>query len=244
MPDMQFLHNSGASKLGNIPVMLAGGTRERSVESCKAARCKLLHEKDGGPARHEHEYSLDEALRQVDQAADRGWRATVLLPRAFDARTVKTPAGRTVQVCPAVLHEDVTCNDCGMCCGTQKAGPHYGFPDHGSRKNGSPLCYSQYGTPGLSHGNVLEAVERGADRTLETALRDRRAGAKAFRAFVVGNGFPWFKKKDLLPVFERVKKEGLTVLCYDHWAWRAGAAGAWLKEWAMASCDGIVRRKR
>lgn len=55
-----------------------------------------------------------------------------VLPKDTDAKAVKTPAGRTVMVCPATYRDGVTCASCGIC---QKADRSFivGFPAHGGR---------------------------------------------------------------------------------------------------------------
>jgi hypothetical protein len=47
------------------------------------------------------------------------------------ARSVKTPEGRTVSVCPAQLHEDVTCESCGLCQVSSRKRSIVGFIAHG-----------------------------------------------------------------------------------------------------------------
>lgn len=55
-----------------------------------------------------------------------------VLPADTPGKTVKTPAGRTVVVCPATYREDVTCASCGLC--QRKRETIVGFPAHGAAK--------------------------------------------------------------------------------------------------------------
>lgn len=74
-----------------------------------------------------------ETLAEADRAVSEGWRATVIV--AADApRTLSTPAGRKVVVCPAQAAEDrgVTCNTCRMC-DASRPGPVIAFRAHGNQ---------------------------------------------------------------------------------------------------------------
>lgn len=76
-------------------------------------------------------------LAEADRLSDLGIAPVVaVLPEEVDgasARSLRTPAGRTVTVCPATWRDDVTCARCGIC---QRAdrGTVVGFPAHGARK--------------------------------------------------------------------------------------------------------------
>lgn len=58
------------------------------------------------------------------------------------ARSVKTPEGRTVSVCPAQLHEDITCESCGgICQSRSKNRSIIGFISHGcGAKKVNAIC--------------------------------------------------------------------------------------------------------
>lgn len=77
-------------------------------------------------------------LSAADELASLGIGPVVtLLPESFSKpgapTSTKTPAGRTVAVCPAVRRDDVQCANCGICANsTRKA--IIGFPAHGSAK--------------------------------------------------------------------------------------------------------------
>ena len=73
-----------------------------------------------------------ETLEGADQAIDNGYRAAVVLEADFKGRKFTTPKGRNGIVCPAILSDKVTCNDCRLCDGS-KPGPVIGFPDHGPK---------------------------------------------------------------------------------------------------------------
>lgn len=65
-------------------------------------------------------------------ALDIGPVVTVL-PADTAGRTAKTPAGRTIAVCPAVYSNKVSCATCGLC-QRQNRRVIVGFPAHGSAK--------------------------------------------------------------------------------------------------------------
>lgn len=59
----------------------------------------------------------------------------VVLPSHVDGastRTLQTPQGRRVVVCPATYRDEVTCASCGLC--AVKKRPIIGFPAHGSSR--------------------------------------------------------------------------------------------------------------
>jgi hypothetical protein len=73
-----------------------------------------------------------ETLVDADKAVAKGWRATVVVP-ADAPRTMATPAGRKVVVCPAQVTDGrVQCNECRMC-DASKPGPIVAFRAHGPK---------------------------------------------------------------------------------------------------------------
>lgn len=56
----------------------------------------------------------------------------VVLP-AEQTRATKTPQGRPVAICPAVLSDNVNCANCGLCANPARKAI-IGFPAHGSSK--------------------------------------------------------------------------------------------------------------
>ena len=86
-----------------------------------------------------------DSLRQVDRVIDAGWRAAVVLSShrdphskqarvrhlpAWDGEVFTTPAGRTIDICPAQIPGTfIDCNRCGRCDPTQP-GPPVGFLSH------------------------------------------------------------------------------------------------------------------
>lgn len=56
----------------------------------------------------------------------------VVLPADTAERTLATPAGRKVVVCPATYRDDVQCKSCGLCARQRDA--IVGFPGHGAAK--------------------------------------------------------------------------------------------------------------
>ena len=72
-------------------------------------------------------------LAEADRLADLGVApVTVVLP-SDQLTATKTPAGRSVAICPATIAENVTCATCGLCqLRDRKA--IIGFPAHGTSK--------------------------------------------------------------------------------------------------------------
>jgi len=71
-------------------------------------------------------------LAEVDALAELEIAPVVcVLPMGTD-KPVKTPAGRTVGICPATVRDDVTCATCKLCQRQRKG--VIGFPAHGARK--------------------------------------------------------------------------------------------------------------
>ena len=74
-------------------------------------------------------------MKEADEALDKGWRVSVVLPHGFvgegkKQNTFTTPKGRKGIVCPAMVSNGlVDCNTCLLCVG-QKTGPVIGFPNH------------------------------------------------------------------------------------------------------------------
>ncbi|MFN4278291.1 MAG: hypothetical protein ACK4FJ_18515 [Ferrovibrio sp.] len=76
-------------------------------------------------------------LRHADELADAGaGPVVVVLPADVDGnatRTLQTPQGRTVAVCPATYRDNVTCATCGLCQRRDRK-VIVGFPAHGAAK--------------------------------------------------------------------------------------------------------------
>jgi hypothetical protein len=73
----------------------------------------------------------------ADELASLGIAPVVtVLPADIDGaatKTLQTPAGRTITVCPATYRDDVTCASCWLC-QRQKRKTIVGFPAHGASK--------------------------------------------------------------------------------------------------------------
>jgi hypothetical protein len=79
-------------------------------------------------------------LDHADRLSDLGIApVTVVLDASWEGRaragerSLKTPAGRTVSVCPATYRDDVQCIDCKLCAVASRPSI-IGFPAHGSGK--------------------------------------------------------------------------------------------------------------
>lgn len=71
-------------------------------------------------------------LSEADDLARHNVPLVVLLP-IDSPKTLKTPGGLSVRVCPAQVHDDVTCSTCGVC--QVRDRKHVvGFLAHGARK--------------------------------------------------------------------------------------------------------------
>lgn len=75
-----------------------------------------------------------EKLDQVDTILEMGLPVAVVLPKDTTTRTVKTPKGKSVLVCPQQRNDKVTCATCGLC---SKSDRSYaiGFIAHGNARN-------------------------------------------------------------------------------------------------------------
>jgi len=72
-------------------------------------------------------------LEHADSLSDTGAGPVVVVLPADTLKPVKTPSGRTVAICPAVI-SPLTCFDCGLCAMPNRKAI-IGFPAHGASKN-------------------------------------------------------------------------------------------------------------
>jgi hypothetical protein len=68
--------------------------------------------------------------QQADEVYAMNIGPVVLAVPSTQNTNFKTPAGRTVVICPATQREDVTCHSCGLCAVTHRE-TIVGFPAHG-----------------------------------------------------------------------------------------------------------------
>jgi hypothetical protein len=83
-------------------------------------------------------------LEEADEMVDKGVGPVVtILPTTADKRT-KTPKGRHVVVCPAVVSDDAACSTCALC---QIRDRKFiiGFPAHGTKKKVVDRVFAQKG---------------------------------------------------------------------------------------------------
>lgn len=71
-------------------------------------------------------------LSDADTLADTGAGPVVVVLGSTQTENTKTPAGRTVVVCPATQRDDVSCATCQLC--QRQRSTIVGFPAHGTRK--------------------------------------------------------------------------------------------------------------
>jgi len=71
-------------------------------------------------------------LAHADRLADLGIAPVTTVLPANQMTNTTTPSGRKVVVCPAVVHDDVSCESCGLCARMRDA--IVGFPAHGNGK--------------------------------------------------------------------------------------------------------------
>jgi hypothetical protein len=72
------------------------------------------------------------ALADADARADLDAGPVVVVLPSDQVVNTKTPAGRSVVVCPATIRDDVSCATCQLC--QRQRSAIVGFPAHGSRK--------------------------------------------------------------------------------------------------------------
>jgi hypothetical protein len=72
-------------------------------------------------------------LDHADTLAALNLPLVVVLPADTSAKTLQTPQGRKVSVCPATYRDDVTCASCGLCAVRDRK-TIVGFPAHGASK--------------------------------------------------------------------------------------------------------------
>ncbi len=70
-------------------------------------------------------------ISEADAALAMGYRVAVVLPWDHVGKFT-TPNGAKGIVCPAMVKEGLTCNECRLCDGS-KRGPVIGFPNHGPK---------------------------------------------------------------------------------------------------------------
>ncbi len=81
-----------------------------------------------------------ETMADVDRAISEGWRASVVVPADYPARS-STPSGRPVVVCPAEVKPGVQCNQCRLC-DAARPGPVIAFRAHGSQARKAAAHYA------------------------------------------------------------------------------------------------------
>lgn len=83
-----------------------------------------------------------ETLEQADELAALGIAPVACVLPTGTVKSLKTPGGRHVSVCPATIRDDVTCASCGIC-----AVPGHkaiiGFPAHGSGAKKAQVIFFQ-----------------------------------------------------------------------------------------------------
>lgn len=72
-----------------------------------------------------------ESLEQADEYTDLGIGPVVAVVPSTQLENTKTPAGRRVVICPAVVRDDVSCQSCQLCARRDRESV-IGFPAHGS----------------------------------------------------------------------------------------------------------------
>lgn len=73
-----------------------------------------------------------DSIHEVDELADLGVGPVVCVLDSTQTANLKTPAGRTVVICPATQRDDVTCATCALC--YRQRDTVVGFPAHGSSR--------------------------------------------------------------------------------------------------------------
>lgn len=73
-----------------------------------------------------------DTLAEADQLAALDIAPVSVVLRSDMMNNTETPEGRTVVICPAITHENVTCATCGLC--QRQRSTIIGFPAHGPAK--------------------------------------------------------------------------------------------------------------
>lgn len=74
-----------------------------------------------------------DTLAEADTLADTGLGPVVVVLPADQTSATKTPKGKPVAICPAVLSDSVNCASCGLCARIDRKAI-IGFPAHGNAK--------------------------------------------------------------------------------------------------------------
>lgn len=100
-------------------------------------------------------------------------------------------------------------------------------------------CYAHSGTPRMGIASMVKAISKGADRSLEEALKNRHPDAKTTRMTALGDagGTPLLVALALKAAV-RIHKEGLGLIGYTH-GWRVKHAEP-LKAAFRASCNDLT----
>jgi len=78
--------------------------------------------------------SSTDDLTEADEAVDAGWQTTTILPPGT-TESVRTPRGRRVVICPALLPgRPAVCNTCGLCDPSRAEPEIVGYPMLGHRR--------------------------------------------------------------------------------------------------------------
>jgi hypothetical protein len=79
-----------------------------------------------------------DTLSQADKLFDLEIAPVVTIVPSVNVKNYKTPAGNRVVICPATIHDNVTCATCGIC-QWKKREYIVGFPSHGIKKKAMNL---------------------------------------------------------------------------------------------------------
>lgn len=79
-----------------------------------------------------------DTLAEADTLADTNAGPVAVLLPAGQTKPTKTPAGRTVAICPNVLDRSIQCITCGLCAKPDRKAL-IGFPAHGQRSAAASL---------------------------------------------------------------------------------------------------------
>ena len=96
-------------------------------------------------------------------------------------------------------------------------------------------CYAWAGSPSFVHVLINKVINRGEERSLEYALRNRSKTAKSVRLTGIGD-IGRCGKKQADEIVAKIKQEGLGILGYTH-HWREKIVEKAWKGRLMASCE-------
>jgi hypothetical protein len=106
-------------------------------------------------------------------------------------------------------------------------------------EGGDGTCYAWSGTPAIARASITKAAARGADRSLERALAERRADARMVRVSALGDAGR-AGAETAARIVAKVAAAGLALVGYTHHWREEDVAAAWRGR-LMASVETLAQ---